>query len=586
MKTSRFEIRDRFYLDGEPFKIISGSIHYFRVVPGYWRDRLEKLRAMGCNTVETYIPWNFHEPNCGEFLFEGRRDIAAFLKTAQELGLWAIVRPSPYICAEWEFGGLPAWLLAMDGMRLRCTYPPFLEAVREYYSRLFRILAPLQIDSGGPVILMQVENEYGAFGDEQAYLKFLRDEMRRDGVTVPLVTSDGPWGDYFEAGSVEGAYPTVNFGSKAPAQLEVLKKHLKAESPVMAMEFWPGWFDAWGDGRHHTSDVKENAKDLDEILSQGSVNMYMFHGGTNFGFMNGSNYYDRLTPDVTSYDYDAPLSEDGEITPKYLAFQEVIARYAEVPPPAFSTRIEKRSYGKQGVSSRVSLFSVLEEISPPTQSPWPLPMEKLGQNYGYTLYRSAVRKDIPIEKLQLLGANDRTQIFFDRRPFLTLCDRELEKEYEIPRSDRNFSRLDILVENMGRVNYGPRLEGQRKGIQGPVLLNGHGHSGWEMYPLEIDAPMLKKLDFTREYRQGEPAFYRIVFSIEKPGDTFLDLSGWGKGCALLNGFNLGRFWEKGPQKRLYVPAPLLRQGENELILFETEGKAADHITFEEKPRLG
>lgn len=585
MNASRFEIRDRFYLDGKPFKIISGSVHYFRVVPEYWRDRLEKLRAMGCNTVETYIPWNFHEPKRGEFLFDGRRDVAAFLKTAQKLGLRAIVRPSPYICAEWEFGGLPAWLLAEDGMRLRSTCPPFLKAVREYYSRLFKILTPLQIDNGGPVLMMQVENEYGAFGDEKAYLEFLRDEMRRDGVTVPLVTSDGPWTDSLESGSVEGAHPTVNFGSKAPVQLKVLKKHLKAGGPLMAMEFWPGWFDAWGDDRHHTSNVQQNAEDLDAILSQGSVNLYMFHGGTNFGFMNGSNYYDRLTPDVTSYDYDAPLSEDGEITPKYRAFQKVIAKYAEVPPLTLPTGIEKRSYGRQEVSGRVSLFSVLEDLSSPTQSPWPLPMEKLGQNYGYTLYRSAVRKEIPVEKLRLLGANDRAQIFLDRRPFLTLYDRELEKEYEIPGPDRSFAQLDILVENMGRVNYGPKLEEQRKGIRGSVLLNGHGHAGWKMYPLEIDSSMLEKLDFTREYQQGTPAFHRIIFAIEKPGDTFLDLSGWGKGYALLNGFGLGRFWEKGPQKRLYVPAPLLRQGNNELILFETEGKAADCVTFEAEPKL-
>ncbi len=582
---SRFEIRDRFYLDGKPFKIISGSIHYFRVVPEYWRDRLEKLRAMGCNTVETYIPWNFHEPKRGKFLFDGRRDVAGFLKTAQEMGLWAIVRPSPYICAEWEFGGLPAWLLADDGMRLRSTYPPFLRAVREYYSRLFEILAPLQIDNGGPILMMQVENEYGAFGDEKAYLEALRDEMRADGVTVPLVTSDGPWMDYLEAGSVEGAHPTANFGSKASTRLAMLKKRLKAGGPLMVMEFWPGWFDAWGDDRHHKSILEENCNDLDTILSQGSVNLYMFHGGTNFEFMNGSNYYDRLTPDVTSYDYDAPLSEDGEITPKYRAFQKVIAKYAKIPAATFSTKIEKRFYGEKEVSGRVSLFSALKDLSSPVESPWPVSMEKLGQNYGYTLYRSAVRKEIQIEKLQLLGAGDRAQIFLDQQPFLTLYDHELEREYDLPESGRNFAQLDILMENMGRVNYGPKLKDQRKGIQSSVLLNGHGHCGWKMYSLEFDTTMLKKLDFAKGYQKGVPAFYRILFSIERAGDTFLDLSGWGKGCALLNGFNLGRFWEKGPQKRLYVPAPLLRRGQNELIVFETEGKSADYVTFEAEPKL-
>ncbi|MVB10853.1 Beta-galactosidase [Caprobacter fermentans] len=584
MKAGRFAIKDRFYLDEKPFQIISGSIHYFRVVPEYWRDRLEKLRAMGCNTVETYIPWNLHEPRRGEFHFEGALSFAAFLKTAQELGLWAIVRPSPYICAEWEFGGLPAWLLSEDGMRPRCSYPPFLRAVQEYYKELFQVLAPLQIDNGGPVILMQIENEYGAFGDEQRYLEALRGEMRRDGVTVPLITSDGPWGDYLSGGSLSGILPTANFGSQANQHFSVLKKHTNG-GPLMCTEFWAGWFDAWGDKKHHTASVEASAGELDAILSQGSVNIYMFHGGTNFGFLNGANYYDSLTPDVTSYDYDAPLSEDGEITPKYHAFREVIGKYVKTPPLTFSTRIDKRAYGKQAVSDRVSLFSVLEDLASPTESPWPLCMEKLGQNYGYTLYRSAVKKDIPQEKLQLLGASDRAQIYLDRRHFITLCDHELEKEYEIPGSSRSFSQLDILVENMGRVNYGPKLSEQRKGIDGGVLLNGHSHSNWKMYPLEINASMVRKINFSKEYKKGTPAFYRIVFFVETRGDTFLDLFGWGKGCVFLNGLNLGRFWEKGPQKRLYVPAPLLREGENELIVFETEGKTAEYVTFEEKPRL-
>lgn len=585
MGTSRFEIRDQFYLDGKPFQIISGSIHYFRVVPEYWRDRLEKLRSMGCNTVETYIPWNLHEPHPGEFLFDGILDFVKFLKTAQELGLWAIVRPSPYICAEWELGGLPAWLLAEDGMRLRCTYPPFLHAVREYYQALFKVLAPLQIDNGGPILLMQVENEYGAYGDEQAYLEALRSEMRKNGVTVPLVTSDGPWGDYLDNGNLPGTLATVNFGSKPETQLPVLQKKIKA-GPLMCMEFWVGWFDAWGDKKHHTAPAENSAKDLDFILSNGSVNLYMFHGGTNFGFMNGSNYYGRLSPDVTSYDYDAPLSEDGAITEKYLEFRKVISKYANVYPMTFSTEIEQCSYGKQAVADRVSLFSVLPDLTLPMESPWPLSMEKLGQNYGYTLYRSCFRKKAQVGKLQLLDTNDRAQIFFDQQHFLTLYDLELQKEYDVPSGFGHSEQIDILTENMGRVNYGPRMEYQHKGINGAVLLNGHSHAGWRMYPLPMDAEMAEKLDFRKDYQQGTPSFYRIPFQVEKRGDTFLDLSGWGKGCALLNGFNLGRFWDKGPQKRLYVPAPLLRQGENELILFETEGKTTDYVRFLAKPELG
>ncbi len=585
MEMNQFEVRDQFYLNGEPFRIISGSIHYFRVVPQYWRDRLEKLRAMGCNTVETYVPWNLHEPREGEFCFDGMLDLAEFLKIAQELGLWAIVRPSPYICGEWEFGGLPAWLLAEDGMRLRSSYPPFLHAVSEFYQALFKELVPLQIDHGGPVLLMQVENEYGAYGDEKVYLEALRTEMRKNGVTVPLITSDGPWGDYLINGSLEGTLATANFGSKPEEQFPILRKHIKS-GPLMCMEFWVGWFDAWGDEKHHTTLSTDCAKDLNTILSSGSVNFYMFHGGTNFGFMNGANYYGKLSPDVTSYDYDAPLSEDGEITPKYRALREVISRYVPVPPMKFSTKIEKYSYGEQMVTNRISLFSVLESLTMPIESPWPLSMEKLGQNYGYTLYRSALNKNAPLEKLQLLDANDRAQIFFDQQPFLTLYDHELEKEYIVPSLSGTGTRLDILVENMGRVNYGPRMEYQRKGIDGAVLLNGHGHSGWKMYSLTMDAAMAAKLNFAKEYQEGTPSFYLVPFQVENIGDTFLDMTGWGKGCALLNGFNLGRFWEKGPQQRLYIPAPLLRQGNNELIIFETEGKSGSAVSFFAEPNPG
>lgn len=582
--THKFEIRDRFYLDGNPFQIISGAIHYFRVVPQYWRDRLEKLRAMGCNTVETYVPWNLHEPHPGQFCFSGALDLVAFLKTAQEVGLYAIVRPSPYICGEWEFGGLPAWLLAEDGMKLRCSYPPFLNHVHSYYQQLLPLLAPLQIDHGGPVLMMQVENEYGAYGNETAYLTALRDDMRGNGITVPFITSDGPWGDYLSCGSLPDTLATANFGSNAAEQFPRLQKHTNG-GPLMCTEFWVGWFDAWGDAAHHITDVNVCAHDLDEILKRGSVNIYMFHGGTNFGFTNGSNYYEHLQPDVTSYDYDAPLSEDGAITPKYRAFQEIIRQYAPLPDVSFSTKIEKKAYGTWNVKNSESLFSVLKDISAPTPSPWPLCMEKLGQNFGYTMYSTDLMPDMLLAKIQLTGANDRAQIFFDQKHFRTLYDLELQKEYPVAPTSV-YSHLDILMENMGRVNYGPHMEHQRKGIDGTVMLNGHSHSGWQMYPLPMDAGMASKIDFSKTYFSGTPAFYRIPFTVEEPGDTFLDLTGWGKGCVLLNNFNLGRFWQTGPQKRLYIPAPLLKQGENELVLFETEGKAGATVSLMDSPALG
>ncbi|QNO18194.1 glycoside hydrolase family 35 protein [Caproicibacterium amylolyticum] len=580
-----FEIKDQFYLDNEPFKIISGALHYFRVVPQYWRDRLEKLRALGCNTVETYVPWNLHEPHPGEFCFSGMLDLAQFLHIAKEVGLFAIVRPSPYICGEWEFGGLPGWLLAEDGMKLRCTYPPYLNHVRSYYKKLFSILTPLQIDQGGPILMMQVENEYGAYGDETAYLAALRDCMRENGATVPFITSDGPWGDYLDGGSLPDALPTANFGSKAPAQFPRLQKRI-GSAPLMCTEFWVGWFDAWGDKAHHTTDAQTCAQELDAILQRGSVNIYMFHGGTNFGFTNGANYYGHLQPDVTSYDYDALLTENGELTPKYKAFQNVIAKYAPIPEMKFSAPAAKMDYGTAAVQDSVSLFSVVEEIADCTENPWPLCMEKLGQNFGYTLYVSDLNPNVSIEKLELTGANDRAQIFFNHKPYLTLYDRELLKEYPVAPALGTRSQLEILTENMGRVNYGPRMEHQRKGIDGAVLLNGHGHAGWKMYTLPMDAEAVQKIDFSKPHCEGTPAFYRIPFTVEKAGDTFLDLTGWGKGCAVLNGFQLGRFWEIGPQKRLYVPAPILKLGENELILFETEGKTGSTVAFRSKPDLG
>lgn len=583
MKKGVFEIRDDFYLDGKPFKIISGAVHYFRIVPEYWRDRLEKLKAMGANTVETYVPWNMHEPQKGKFVFEGMLDISRFILLAQELGLYVIVRPSPYICAEWEFGGLPAWLLKEDGMRLRGCYEPFLEAVREYYSVLFPILVPLQIHHGGPVILMQVENEYGYYGDDTRYMETMKQLMLDNGAEVPLVTSDGPMDESLSCGRLPGVLPTGNFGSKTEERFEVLKKYTEG-GPLMCTEFWVGWFDHWGNGGHMRGNLEESTKDLDKMLEMGHVNIYMFEGGTNFGFMNGSNYYDELTPDVTSYDYDAVLTEAGDFTVKYEKYREVIGKYTQLPQVTFSTDIKKKDYGTLKVQEKVSLFRVLDDLSSPVSNTFPIPMEKLDQSYGYILYRSALEREQNLEKIRLWGANDRANIFVDQKPLITLYDRELLKEAEVKADFESGALLDILVENMGRVNFGPLMESQRKGIAGCVQLNGHVHYNWEMYTLPFNN--LEKLDFSKGYEEGIPGFYKFVFEVEEAGDTFLDFGGWGKGCAFLNGFNLGRFWEIGPQKRLYIPAPLLKKGRNEIILFETDGKTAPEISLKAEPDIG
>ncbi len=578
-----FEIKDNFYMDGKPVKIISGAFHYFRTVPEYWRDRLEKLRNMGCNTVETYIPWNMHEPEKGKFRFDGLLDIERFVNLAGELGLYVILRPSPYICAEWEFGGLPAWLLREDGMKLRVNYPPFLKHVEEYYRVLLPKLVPMQCTHGGPVILMQVENEYGYYANDTGYLKAVRKLMTDGGVEVPLVTSDGPFPESLNAGRLQGALPTGNFGSRTEERFETLKKYTDG-GPLMCTEFWVGWFDHWGNGGHMRGHLEESVKDLDKMLELGHVNIYMFEGGTNFGFMNGSNYYDELTPDVTSYDYDGVLTEDGQITEKYRRYQEVIGKYAALPNLPLSTKIKRKDYGKLKAKEQVSLVSTLESISSGVPSVYPQSMECLGQNYGYILYRTRLHSEENLGKIRLWGANDRADILLENKLVLTLYDRELLEERELNLPIEKGARLDILMENMGRVNFGPLMERQRKGIGQCVQINGHMHNHWEQYPLPLDN--VEKVDFSGDYLPGTPAFYRFAFHAEEVGDTFLDFEGWSKGCVFVNGFNIGRFWEIGPQKRLYIPAPLLRKGDNEVIVFETEGRASGEICLCAEPDIG
>lgn len=578
-----FEIRDDFYLNGEKFQVISGSIHYFRVVPEYWHDRLLKLRNMGCNTVETYIPWNFHEEKQGQYDVTGRRDIVRFIKTAQELGLYVIIRPAPYICAEWEFGGFPAWLLKEDGMRFRCCEGKYLNAFLQYFDHLLPLLAPLQITHGGPIIMMQVENEYGSYGDDTRYLETLRDAMRARGIDVPLVTSDGPEHDMMACGKVEGVHQTGNFGSHTRERFDYMAS--LGIKPLMCMEFWCGWFDHWGCGGHAHTDAASSAKDFAEILDRGHVNIYMFHGGTSFGWMNGANDYDKLTPDVTSYDYDALLTEDGRETEKYRLFKAEIEKRNGPVAQTPVAPIPVKSYGEATMTSSVPLLSLTNKL-PKTQGVCPVSMERLGQNYGYTLYHTTLTNEETLRKLQLVNAADRAIIMIDGQHVLTLYDRELQSAYTFsePLPVRKGASLDILVENLGRVNYSFKLEHQRKGIDSAVVINDHQKFHWEMTVIDEDVlRTMRPEGFSSQ--ETAPSVHTFTFHVDEKADTFLDVSAWGKGTVLLNGFNLGRFWEIGPQKRLYIPAPLLREGENELLILETEGKWGK-ITLESEPDLG
>lgn len=589
---SKFEIReDSFYLDGEKFQIVSGSIHYFRVVPEYWRDRLEKLKNMGCNTVETYIPWNWHEAEKGKWDFSGWRDFEKFLDISKELGLYAIVRPSPYVCAEWEFGGLPAWLLAEPGMRLRCSYKPFLDYVKRYYDQLLPKLVNHQITKDGNIILFQIENEYGYYSDDKDYLKFLSDTMKAAGLEVPFITSDGPWGKCFEVGQTEGALPTGNFGSNAEWQFGEMQKMMPKKGPLMCTEFWTGWFDAWGNPEHKTSNIEENVKDLEYFLQHGHVNFYMWHGGTSFGFMNGANYGETgLTPDVTSYDYDAALSEDGQITAKYEAFKQTIAKYRKWEEVPLSTQIKRKAYGKLTCQGKASLFANIDKVcQKKIRSVQMLSQEEAGQNWGYTLYSTKIPFEYPIAEITLGGASDRAIAYGDGKKLFTAFDRELSNSQKFEPTGLA-PKLDILTENMGRVNFSQVLEDQKKGVSKHILINGIRHCGWDIYTLPLEKAQIDKLEFTEKFDEDSsdqtPAFFKFTFEVDEACDTFVDTEGWGKGNVFLNGFNLGRFWEVGPQKRLYLPAPLLKKGQNEIIIFETEGKRCNTIELASEPKLG
>ena len=414
---TRFEIRDDFYLDGKSFKILSGAIHYFRVPPEDWYHSLYNLKALGFNTVETYVAWNLHEPREGEFHFEGALDLERFLQTAQDLGLYAIVRPSPFICAEWEFGGLPAWLLTKD-MRLRSSDPAYIEAVGRYYDQLLSRLVPHLLDNGGNILMMQVENEYGSYGEDKAYLRAIRQLMEERGVTCPLFTSDGPWRATLKAGTLieDDLFVTGNFGSKAPYNFSQMQEFFDEHGkkwPLMCMEFWDGWFNRWKEPII-TRDPKELADAVREVLEQGSINLYMFHGGTNFGFMNGCSARGTLDlPQVTSYDYDALLDEEGNPTAKYLAVKKMMATHFPEYPQLEPLYKESMELDAIPLVEKVSLFETLDSLSSPVESLYPKKMEELGQSYGYLLYRTETNWDAEEERLRIIDGRDRAQLYID-----------------------------------------------------------------------------------------------------------------------------------------------------------------------------
>ncbi|WP_097885764.1 glycoside hydrolase family 35 protein [Streptomyces sp. st140] len=571
---------DGFALDGEPFRLLSGGLHYFRVHPDQWADRLGKARLMGLNTVETYVPWNLHQPRPGEFTAVGGLDVSTFLDLAAAEGLHVLLRPGPYICAEWEGGGLPSWLLADPDIRLRSRDPRFLAAVDDYFARLLPLLERHLATRGGPVLAVQVENEYGAYGEDTAYLEHLADTLRRGGVDVPLFTCDQPAD--LARGRLPGVLATANFGSRSVENLAALRAE-QPTGPLMCTEFWIGWFDRWG-SHHVVREPGRAAQELDELLATGaSVNFYMFHGGTNFGFTNGANEKTTYRPTVTSYDYDAPLDEAGDPTEKFTAFRDVIAKYAPVPADPVPRPGPKLGLGAVALTERVALLEHADALGAAVGSPRPLTMEQLGQDFGFVLYEAALPVAGP-HLLEVEQVRDRAQVFVDGLP-VGVLERESHEHALALAAPRRGSVLSVLVENQGRVNYGPGIH-DRKGLLGDVLLNGEPLTSWTSRPLPLTD--LAALPFTKDTATPVgPAFHRGSFHVDTAADTFLHLDGWTKGSVWINGFALGRYWSRGPQRSLYVPAPVLRTGANRIVVLELHaGHRARTVEFRETAGLG
>ena len=576
---------NRFIMDGEEYTIISGAMHYFRIPREYWRDRLMKLKECGFNTVETYTCWNLHEPQEGVFDFSGMLDLEAYIDIAAELGLNMILRPGPYICAEWDFGGLPAWLLNYKDMDIRCNDELFISKVERYYRELLRRVVPKLCTNGGNIIMMQIENEYGSYGNDHEYMQKIADIYIENGVDCQLYTSDGACYSMLSGGTLS-QYPCVaNFGSKPLENFAVLDD-FRPNQPKMCGEYWCGWFDHWYDA-HHVRDPKEIAGLFRDMLDAGaSLNFYMFHGGTNFGFMNGANDYDAYEPTITSYDYNALLSEAGDLTPAFYEVRKIVEeKIGRKLPPITVTNSRKAAYGKLKLAERCSVFDALKDISEPVHTAAPKFMEDIGQYYGYTLYSTVLTGPTDKQELVFDTCHDRARVYLDGK-YLGYFERSRHGDkIEIGLGKGESARLDILCENMGRVNYGPKIM-DRKGLKG-IRFGLQYHFGWDMYPLPLDN--LSKLNFTAgEGATDTASFFRGYLDIDgEPADTFIRIDGFHKGVVFVNGFNLGRYYnDAGPQKTLYCPAPMLKSGANEIIVFESDSMQDETIEFTDIPELG
>ena len=541
---------------GRPHRMLAGAVHYFRVHPDLWEDRLRRLAAMGANTVDTYIPWNFHEQVEGERRFDGWRDIEGFIRLAAEVGLDVYVRPSPYICAEWSNGGLPSWLTART-RGVRSSDAVYLDAVEAWYAELLPRLAPLQAGRGGPIVAVQVENEYGSYGSDRVYLEHQRDLLRAHGIVELLTTADGITADMQHHGSVAGAMPSFTFGTGVDTARDLLPD----ATPLLCSELWGGWFDHWGE-RHHVRSAQSMIGTVDALLAAGgSVSLYMAHGGTNFGLWAGANWDGVLQPTVTSYDSDAPIAEDGRLGAKFEALRAAFAPFHDGPLPEVPAEPRFQEPQTLPLAREGSLAATLRALPAGERTGIPATFEELGVADGLVVYETRVR--IGDEKtLSIRGLHDRAIVLIDGEPIATL-ERDGRTSVDLDGHDGEHD-LTLVVESLGRINYGP-LTGEHKGIMGGVLLGRRYLHGWTHRIVPLDGSLVAVGD-----TEAAAGLATATVELDDTADAWLALPGGSKGLVWLNGFLLGRYWSVGPQETLYAPAPLWRVGRNDVRVLDLE----------------
>ena len=566
-KTHSFVLDNQnFLLDGKPFQIISGEMHPARIPVEYWRHRIQMAKAMGCNTIAAYIFWNYLESEPGVFDFQtGNHNIAQFIRTAQEEGMWVLLRPGPYVCAEWDFGGLPSYLLSIPDIKVRCMDSRYTLAAERYVKNLALQVKDFQVTKGGPVLMVQVENEYGSYGNDRTYMQWMKDLWLKNGIEVPFYTADGATPYMLEAGSLQGVAIGLDPGTNAGNFAEATK--INPNVPSFCSELYPGWLTHWGE-KWQRPDTIALLKDVKWLMdNKKSFNFYVIHGGTNFGFWAGANAFSptQYQPDVTSYDYDAPINEMGQATPKYYALRNLLAKYLPskqkipvIPAPMPVIEIPEITFTQTA--------SVWNNLPAAVQSPQPKPMEMFGQKAGFILYRTNLvgHKN---GKLRITELHDYATIFVDGKYVGKLDRAKAENIIELPASTSANPQLDILVEGMGRINFAEYMI-DRKGITERVSLNGMTLIDWQVFSLPFDEAYLKSLKFISVEAARYGTFFKGEFELTSLGDNYLNVSQWEKGVVWINGHNLGRYWEIGPQKRLYCPAPWLKKGKNEMVIFD------------------